>query len=151
MGYLYSIFTRIAQPFRQIILFPEHPALICGFVGDIFRSFFLKKNLQQLDHLSKALSMHRRTVRLFPKLLAIIRGFSNKPFQVVVISFFCWCSLRSCNLVLKICQQEEHQEIRHRRWDSEALAWSDYKSMRFTQCLRLSLSLSLVEPNQLIN
>ncbi|KAF3777411.1 Cytochrome P450 90A1 [Nymphaea thermarum] len=31
--------------------------------------------------------------------------------------------------------KEEHEGIRRRRQDSEALAWSDYKSMPFTQCV----------------
>lgn len=31
--------------------------------------------------------------------------------------------------------QEEHEEIRVKRGEKEALQWEDYKSMSFTQCV----------------
>lgn len=34
-----------------------------------------------------------------------------------------------------ICLQEEHDEIRARKGELEALEWEDYKSMPFTLCV----------------
>jgi len=39
-------------------------------------------------------------------------------------------------LLLCLMRQEEHEQIRAKKGEGEALEWSDYKSMAFTQCVR---------------
>lgn len=44
-------------------------------------------------------------------------------------------SLHNYYVFLGTCLQEEHDEIRARKGEFEALEWEDYKSMPFTLCV----------------
>lgn len=59
------------------------------------------------------------------------------------MSLFQWQKSWNFDYCLRSYGQEEHDQIRAKKRDSsEALEWSDYKSMPFTQCVSISVRYS---------